>query len=58
MEELGVRPDDDTVRRVSSAFANRGEFKNQKLVLRKYQNKWKYLRFNGERVRVRAAEEQ
>ncbi|KAK8941769.1 Pentatricopeptide repeat-containing protein [Platanthera guangdongensis] len=58
MEELGVRPDDDTVRRVSSAFANWGEFKNQKLVLRKYQNKWKYLHFNGERVRVRAAEEQ
>ncbi|KAK8955042.1 Pentatricopeptide repeat-containing protein [Platanthera zijinensis] len=49
MEELGVRPDDDTVRRVASAFANLGEFENQKLVLRKYQNKWKYLRFNGER---------
>ncbi|KAK8968287.1 Pentatricopeptide repeat-containing protein [Platanthera guangdongensis] len=49
MEELGVRPDDDTVRRVASAFANLGEFENQKLVLRKYQNKWKYLSFNGER---------
>lgn len=56
MEELGVKPDDDTVRRVAAAFGNLGEFEKQKLVIRKYQNKWKYLHFNGERVRVRAAE--
>lgn len=57
MEELGVRPDDDTVRRVASAFGKLGEIEKKKMVMRKYQNRWKYLHFNGERVRVRAAEQ-
>lgn len=56
MEELGVKPDDDTVRRIARAFEKLGQVDNQKLVLKKYQNKWKYLHFNGERVRVRNPE--
>ncbi|XP_020256565.1 pentatricopeptide repeat-containing protein At4g18975, chloroplastic [Asparagus officinalis] len=56
MEELGVKPDDDTVRRIARAFEKLGQVENQKLVLKKYQNKWKYLHFNGERVRVRNPE--
>lgn len=53
MEELGVKPDEDTVRRVAKAFERLGQVDNMKLVLTKYQSKWKYLHFNGERVRVR-----
>ncbi|KAG5520370.1 hypothetical protein RHGRI_033072 [Rhododendron griersonianum] len=53
MEELGVKPDEDTVRKVACAFQNLGQVDNQKLVLRKYLNKWKYIHFKGERVRVR-----
>ncbi|KAH0459168.1 hypothetical protein IEQ34_011982 [Dendrobium chrysotoxum] len=56
MEELGVRPDADTVKRVAVALGKLREFEKQKLVLMKYQNKWKYLHFNGERVRIRAEE--
>lgn len=56
MEELGVKPDDDTVRRIARAFEKLGQAENQKLVLKRYQNKWKYLHFNGERVRVRNPE--
>ena len=53
MEELGVRPDEDTVRRVACAFETLGEDEKQKLVLQKYKSKWKYIHFKGERVRVR-----
>ncbi|KAJ7968814.1 Pentatricopeptide repeat-containing protein [Quillaja saponaria] len=53
MEELGVRPDEDTVRRVARAFRELGEEEKQKLVLKRYGLKWKYIHFNGERVRVR-----
>ncbi|XP_010655604.1 pentatricopeptide repeat-containing protein At4g18975, chloroplastic isoform X2 [Vitis riparia] len=53
MEELGVKPDEDTVRRVACAFQTLGQEDKQKLVLKKYQCKWKYIHFNGERVRVR-----
>ncbi|KAF7123060.1 hypothetical protein RHSIM_Rhsim12G0005800 [Rhododendron simsii] len=53
MEELGVKPDEDTVRKVACAFQNLGQVDNQKLVLRKYLSKWKYIHFKGERVRVR-----
>lgn len=56
MEELGVRPDADTVKRVAAAFGKLGESEKQKLVLKKYQNKWKYLHFNGEKVRIPAEE--
>lgn len=51
MEELGVKPDEDTVRKVACAFQNLGQVDNQKLVLRKYLSKWKYIHFKGERVR-------
>ncbi|KAF7015386.1 hypothetical protein CFC21_029244 [Triticum aestivum] len=55
MEELGVRPDEDTTRRVGRAFASSGQEDKQKPVLEKYLKKWKYIHFNGERVRVRRA---
>ncbi|KAL0321927.1 UNVERIFIED_CONTAM: Pentatricopeptide repeat-containing protein, chloroplastic [Sesamum calycinum] len=53
MEELGVKPDQDTVRRVARAFEMLGQEDNHRLVRMKYQSKWKYIHFNGERVRVR-----
>ncbi|KAL0401336.1 UNVERIFIED_CONTAM: Pentatricopeptide repeat-containing protein, chloroplastic [Sesamum latifolium] len=53
MEELGVKPDEDTVRRVARAFEVLGQEDKQRLVRLKYQSKWKYIHFNGERVRVR-----
>ncbi|KAL0303739.1 UNVERIFIED_CONTAM: Pentatricopeptide repeat-containing protein, chloroplastic [Sesamum radiatum] len=53
MEELGVKPDQDTVRRVARAFEVLGQEEKQRLVRLKYQSKWKYIHFNGERVRVR-----
>ncbi|CAK7350326.1 unnamed protein product [Dovyalis caffra] len=53
MEELGVRPDEDTLRRVAHAFKKLGQEEKQKLVLERYQCKWKYIHFNGERVRVK-----
>ncbi|KAM0839350.1 hypothetical protein ACQ4PT_060373 [Festuca glaucescens] len=55
MEELGVRPDEDTTRRIGRAFAASGQEDKQKPVLEKYLKKWKYIHFNGERVRVRRA---
>ncbi|XP_048225656.1 pentatricopeptide repeat-containing protein At4g18975, chloroplastic isoform X5 [Ricinus communis] len=53
MEELGVRPDEDTVRRVARAFKELGQEEKQKLVLKRYMSRWKYIHFKGERVRVR-----
>ncbi|KAG8385370.1 hypothetical protein BUALT_Bualt03G0036000 [Buddleja alternifolia] len=53
MEELGVKPDEDTVRRVARAFEVLGEEEKQRMVMKKYQSKWKYIHFKGERVRVR-----
>ncbi|KAI4343051.1 hypothetical protein MLD38_027599 [Melastoma candidum] len=53
MEELGVRPDEDTTRRVAYAFNKLGQEDKQKLVLKRYRGKWKYIHFNGERVRVK-----
>ncbi|KAM7256417.1 hypothetical protein ACFE04_012158 [Oxalis oulophora] len=53
MEELHVRPDDDTVRRVARAFRELGEEDKRKLFLQRYQGKWKYMHFKGERVRVK-----
>lgn len=53
MEELGVKPDEDTVRRVGRAFQKLGLEDKKKLVLNKYQSKWKYIHFKGERARVR-----
>lgn len=57
MEELGVKPDEDTVRRVARAFEVLGQVDKKSLVLKKYRSKWKYLRFNGEQVRVRRTDE-
>lgn len=53
MEELGVRPDEDTVSRVARAFWKMGQEEKQRLFLKRYQCKYKYLHFNGERVRIR-----
>ncbi|XP_057443074.1 pentatricopeptide repeat-containing protein At4g18975, chloroplastic isoform X1 [Lotus japonicus] len=53
MEELQVKPDEDTVRKVASAFRNLGQEEKRKLVIKRYGLKWKYIHFNGERVRVR-----
>jgi len=53
MEELRVKPDEDTVRRVARAFRELGEEEKRKLVIRRYGIKWKYIHFNRERVRVR-----
>ncbi|CAM8985850.1 unnamed protein product [Rhodiola kirilowii] len=53
MEELGIKPDEDTTRRISQAFKNMGQDDKQKLVLERYQCKWKYMHFNGERVKVK-----
>lgn len=53
MEELGVRPDEDTARRIGKAFVTFGQEEKEKHVLEKYLKKWKYIHFNGERVRVR-----
>ncbi|XP_043689197.1 pentatricopeptide repeat-containing protein At4g18975, chloroplastic [Telopea speciosissima] len=53
MEEVGVKPDEDTVRRVARAFQKLGQEDKKRLMVKKYQLKWKYMHFNGERVRVR-----
>lgn len=53
MEELRVRPDENTARKVALAFQEVGQEDKQKLVLRRYLSKWKYIHFNGERVRVK-----
>ncbi|XVE51523.1 hypothetical protein DITRI_Ditri02bG0049000 [Diplodiscus trichospermus] len=53
MEELCVRPDENTVKKVARAFQKVGQEDKQKLVLRTYLSKWKYIHFNGERVRVK-----
>ncbi|KAF8031001.1 hypothetical protein BT93_D0249 [Corymbia citriodora subsp. variegata] len=52
MEELGVKPDEDTVRRIACAFQRLGQEEKRKLFLKRYQCKWKYIHFNGERVKV------
>lgn len=52
MEELGVRPDEDTTRRIGRAFETSGQEAKQQFVSDKYLTKWKYIHFNGERVRV------
>ncbi|KAG4971319.1 hypothetical protein JHK85_037740 [Glycine max] len=49
MEELRVKPDEDTVRRVARAFRELGEEEKWKLVIKRYGLKWKYIHFNGER---------
>ncbi|KAL8144254.1 hypothetical protein V2J09_017286 [Rumex salicifolius] len=53
MEELGVKPDADTVRRIARAFRELGQVDKKKLVFEKYGLKWKYIHFKGERVKVR-----
>ncbi|XP_010434475.1 PREDICTED: pentatricopeptide repeat-containing protein At4g18975, chloroplastic [Camelina sativa] len=53
MEELKVRPDEDTARRVARAFRELGQEENRKLILRRYLSEFKYIYFNGERVRVK-----
>ncbi|XP_057804358.1 uncharacterized protein LOC131019767 [Salvia miltiorrhiza] len=47
MEELGVKPDEDTVRRIARAFEALGQEDKQKQFLTKYQRNWKYIHFKG-----------
>ncbi|GMH05187.1 hypothetical protein Nepgr_007027 [Nepenthes gracilis] len=54
MEELGVRPDQDTVRRIAHAFQKLGQEDKKQQVRERYGCKWKYIHFEGERVRVRS----
>ncbi|XP_074572847.1 pentatricopeptide repeat-containing protein At4g18975, chloroplastic [Curcuma longa] len=56
MEELGVTPDDDTVTRIGRAFEMLGQKDKRGLLFKRYKSKWRYLHFNGERVRVRSTE--
>ncbi|XP_024005368.1 pentatricopeptide repeat-containing protein At4g18975, chloroplastic isoform X2 [Eutrema salsugineum] len=53
MEELKVRPDEDTARRVARAFRELGQEEKRKLILKRYLSEFKYIYFNGERVRVK-----
>ncbi|PPD67075.1 hypothetical protein GOBAR_DD36047 [Gossypium barbadense] len=53
MEELCVRLDENTVKKVVRAFQELSQEDKQKLVLRRYMIKWKYIHFNGEQVRVK-----
>lgn len=53
MEELGVKPDEDTVKRVARAFERLGQEDKKNLVISRYGCKWKYIHFKGDRVRVR-----
>ncbi|EPS63783.1 hypothetical protein M569_11004 [Genlisea aurea] len=53
MEELGVKPDEDSVRRVGAAFRGIQEEEKGRSVLAKYQLPYRYIHFKGERVRVR-----
>ena len=48
-----MRPDEDTARRIGRAFVAFGQEEKEKHVLDKYLKRWKYIHFNGERVRVR-----
>ncbi|CAI9106136.1 OLC1v1005206C1 [Oldenlandia corymbosa var. corymbosa] len=53
MEQLEVKPDQDTLIRIARAFDELGQTEKKIRVLNKSQGKWKYVHFNGERVRVR-----
>ncbi|WOG89716.1 hypothetical protein DCAR_0208954 [Daucus carota subsp. sativus] len=55
MEELGVKPDEDTTKKIAHAFQKQGQEDKQKEVLKRYLGRWKYIHFNGERVRVKRA---
>lgn len=52
-----MKPDEDTVRRISRAFHKLGQEDKRKQVIQRYGLKWKYIHFNGERVRIKIAEE-
>ncbi|GAB2239919.1 hypothetical protein Droror1_Dr00020437 [Drosera rotundifolia] len=43
-----------TLRRIARAFDELGQAFKKELVIRRYGLKWKYIHFNGERVRVRS----
>lgn len=50
-----MKPDEDTVRKVTSALRKLGQEETRKLVITRHGLKWKYIHFNGERVRVRTS---
>ncbi|CAA0832387.1 Pentatricopeptide repeat-containing protein -chloroplastic [Striga hermonthica] len=53
MEELGVKPDQDTIGRIGRAFETLGQEDKRRLLMMKYGSKWKYIYFKGERVKVK-----
>ncbi|KAF3319932.1 pentatricopeptide repeat-containing protein [Carex littledalei] len=53
MEEFGVHPDGDTTWRIARALAKSAEPEKVKGLLDKYLSKWKYLYFDGNKVRVK-----
>ncbi|VFQ88468.1 unnamed protein product [Cuscuta campestris] len=53
MEELSVKPDEDTVKKIARAFQTLGQLDKKNMVLKRYLKKWKYIHFKGERVKVR-----
>ncbi|VFQ81588.1 unnamed protein product [Cuscuta campestris] len=53
MEELSVKPDEVTVKKIASAFQTLGQLDKKNMVLKRYLKKWKYIHFKGERVKVR-----
>ncbi|KAJ4760823.1 Pentatricopeptide repeat (PPR) superfamily protein [Rhynchospora pubera] len=53
MEEFGIRPDGDTTWRIGRALVQLKQPEKVKQLLEKYLTKWKYLYFDGKRVRVK-----
>ncbi|KAJ3705190.1 hypothetical protein LUZ61_008895 [Rhynchospora tenuis] len=53
MEEFGIHPDGDTTWRIARALVKSKQPEKVKQVLEKYLTKWKYLYFDGKRVRVK-----
>ncbi|KAJ4745381.1 Pentatricopeptide repeat (PPR) superfamily protein [Rhynchospora pubera] len=53
MEEFGICPDSDTTWRIGRALVKLNQPEKVKQLLEKYLTKWKYLYFDGKRVRVK-----
>lgn len=53
MEEFGIHPDGDTTWRIARALTKSAEPEKVKGLLDKYLSKWKYLYFDGNKVRVK-----
>ncbi|KAH7387393.1 hypothetical protein KP509_16G020800 [Ceratopteris richardii] len=53
MEDLRIRPDGDTLKVVKVAYKQIGQPEMQQSLNAKYHPAWKYLKYKGERVKVR-----